>query len=185
MWWPRRGDSAGDGDTEQDSGRWAMADVAVAGREPPVEASVVPRQIGPHSAITPEQLGAALHDLDITYVRDADGGFVAMWERHAVLFALEGPADDILVIRARPLGTVPIDWAHRAYEVVNEWNHARRYVKAYVADANGLDQLPIYAEMQVPFGAGVQCGVLADLLSLAVTELGCFVDWLHDGGALL
>ena len=185
MRWPRRGDSTGGGDTEQDSRRWAMADVAVAGREPPVDVTVVPRQAGPHSTLGPDQVGAALHDLDITYVRDADGGFVAMWERHAVLFALEGPADDILVIRARPLGTVPVQWRHRAYEVVNEWNYTRRYVKAYVGDVNGLDQLPIYAEMQLPFGAGVQCGVLADLLNLAVTELGCFVDWLHDGGGLL
>ena len=73
-----------------------------------------------------------------------------MWERHAVLFTLEGPDDEILVMRARPHATVPPDWADRAYRVVNEWNHTRRFCKAYVGDPTERGQLPIYAELQVP-----------------------------------
>jgi Putative bacterial sensory transduction regulator len=70
--------------------------------------------------------------------------------RHAVLFPLEGPADQILVIRARPHATVPPDWADRAYRVVNEWNHLRRFMKAYIGDPTDSGQLPIYAEIQMP-----------------------------------
>ena len=62
----------------------------------------------------------------------------------------KGPEDEILVMRARPHATVPPDWADRAYRVVNEWNHTRRFCKAYVGDPTERGQLPIYAEMQVP-----------------------------------
>ena len=48
--------------------------------------------------------------------------------------------------------TVPPDWADRAYRVVNEWNHTRRFCKAYVGDPTERGQLPIYAELQVPLG---------------------------------
>ena len=67
-----------------------------------------------------------------------------------MLFTLEGPDDEILVMRARPHATVPPDWADRAYRVVNEWNHTRRFCKAYVGDPTERGQLPIYAELQVP-----------------------------------
>src|SRR5205807_1388074 len=87
---------------------------------------------------------------------DGDGSLLAMWERHAVLFTLEGPDDEILVIRARPHGTVPPDWADRAYRVVNEWNHSRRFCKAYIGDPTERGQLPIYAEMQVLLGPVAQ-----------------------------
>ncbi|HEY7176316.1 MAG TPA: YbjN domain-containing protein [Micromonosporaceae bacterium] len=150
-----------------------------------VSATVIPRQSGGITAITPERLADALDQLNVRYICDADGAFVAMWERHAVLVALEGPADDILVIRVRPHETVPLEWAQRAYEAVNEWNHARRFGKAYVGDANGLGRLPIFAELQMPFGAGVHPALLVDVLKCAVVESRYFVDWLHDGGALL
>ena len=48
---------------------------------------------------------------EIRYLTDSDGSLLAMWERHAVLFAIEGPEDEILVMRGRPHGTVSPDWA--------------------------------------------------------------------------
>ena len=84
----------------------------------------------------------ALDRLEIRYLTDGDGSLLAMWERHALLFALEGPDDEILVMRGRPHGTVPPDWADRAYRVVNEWNHTRRFCKAYVGDATERGMLP-------------------------------------------
>jgi hypothetical protein len=135
--------------------------------------------------VTLRRVGEALDLLDVRYLADGDGSLLAMWERHAVLFTLEGPDDEILVIRARPHATVPPDWADRAYRVVNEWNHTRRFCKAYVGDPTERGQLPIYAELQVPLSAGAQDALLVELLDCGAAVATSFVDWLHDEGALL
>ncbi|GAA4598787.1 hypothetical protein GCM10023107_46070 [Actinoplanes octamycinicus] len=131
------------------------------------------------------RIGKALDLLDIRFLADGGGSLLAMWERHAVLFTLEGPDDEILVMRARPHATVPPDWADRAYRVVNEWNHTRRFCKAYVGDPTERGQLPIYAELQVPLAAGTHDTLLVELLDCGAAVATSFVDWLHDEGALL
>jgi hypothetical protein len=131
------------------------------------------------------RIGKALDLLDIRFLADGGGSLLAMWERHAVLFTLEGPDDEILVMRARPHATVPPDWADRAYRVVNEWNHTRRFCKAYVGDPTERGQLPIYAELQVPLAAGTHDALLVELLDCGAAVATSFVDWLHDEGALL
>ena len=136
-------------------------------------------------AVTLRRVGEALDRLDVRYLADGDGSLLAMWERHAVLFTLEGPDDEILVMRARPHATVPPDWADRAYRVVNEWNHTRRFCKAYVGDPTDRGQLPLYAEMQVPLGAGAHEALLVEMVDCAAAVALGFVDWLHDEGALL
>jgi hypothetical protein len=135
--------------------------------------------------VTLRRIGEALDLLDVRYLSDGDGSLLAMWERHAVLFTLEGPDDEILVIRARPHATVPPDWADRAYRVVNEWNHTRRFCKAYVGDPTERGQLPIYAELQVPLSAGSHDALLVELVDCGAAVATSFVDWLHDEGALL
>lgn len=135
--------------------------------------------------VTLPRIGAALDRLDVRYLADGDGNLLAMWERHAVLFTLEGPDDEILVLRARPHATVPPDWADRAYRVVNEWNHTRRFCKAYVGDPTERGQLPIYAELQVPLGAGAHDALLVEMLDCGAAVATTFVNWLHDEGALL
>jgi hypothetical protein len=135
--------------------------------------------------VTIERIVTALNELDIRYLSDGDGTVLAMWERHAVLIALEGPDDEILMMRARPHATVPRDWADRAYRAVNEWNHSRRFCKAYVGDPSDRDQLPIYAEVQVPLGAGVHEALLLELIDCGVSVSQGFVEWLHDEGCLL
>jgi len=132
-----------------------------------------------------QRIGTALDKLDIRFLNDGGGSLLAMWERHAVLFTIEGPDDEILVIRARPHMTVPPDWADRAYRVVNEWNHTRRFCKAYIGDPTERNQLPIYAELQVPLTAGVHDELLVELIDCAAAVATSFVDWLHDEGALL
>ncbi|SDZ41454.1 Putative sensory transduction regulator [Micromonospora pattaloongensis] len=139
----------------------------------------------PAAPVTLSRVGEALDLLDIRYLADGDGSLLAMWERHAVLFTLEGPDDEILVVRARPHSTVPPDWADRAYRVVNEWNHTRRFCKAYVGDPTERGQLPIYAELQVPLGAGAHDALLVEMLDCGAAVATTFVDWLHDEGALL
>ncbi|WP_229073004.1 YbjN domain-containing protein [Actinoplanes sp. DH11] len=131
------------------------------------------------------RIGKALDMLDIRFLADGGGSLLAMWERHAVLFTLEGPDDEILVMRARPHATVPPDWADRAYRVVNEWNHTRRFCKAYVGDPTERGQLPIYAELQVPLAAGAHDALLVEMLDCGAAVATSFVDWLHDEGALL
>jgi hypothetical protein len=135
--------------------------------------------------VTLDRVGEALDLLDVRYLADGDGSLLAMWERHAVLFALEGPDDEILVMRARPHSTVPPDWADHAYRTVNEWNHTRRFCKAYVGDPTERGQLPIYAEVQVPLRSGAHDALLVELLDCGAAVASTFVDWLHDEGALL
>lgn len=135
--------------------------------------------------VTLRRIADALDTLDVRYLADGDGSLLAMWERHALLFTLEGPVDEILVMRARPHATVPPDWADRAYRVVNEWNHTRRFCKAYVGDPTERGQLPIYAELQVPLSSGAHDALLIEMLECGAAVATTFVDWLHDEGALL
>lgn len=135
--------------------------------------------------LTMHRVREALDRLDIRYLTDADGSLLAMWERHAVLFSIEGPEDEILVMRGRPHGTVSPDWADRAYRIVNEWNLTRRFCKAYVGDVTERGMLPIYAEIQMPVQAGVHDALLNEWLDCAAAVTSAFVDWLHDDGALL
>ena len=172
-WWQRRA-----GHTDTRAGEPVGADVTT------VDDLVVNRSpvVAP---VTLTRIAEALDRLDIRYLTDGGGTLLALWERHAVLFALEGPDDEILVMRARPHATVPPDWADRSYRVVNEWNHSRRFCKAYVGDPTDRGQLPIYAEMQVPLGAGTHDALLVELVDCAAAVALGFVDWLHDEGALL
>jgi hypothetical protein len=177
-WWPKRGGQAGGEDSPAVGGDVGLRLELPLQRVPEPSETVV-------SPVNLERLGAALERLEIRYLTDGDGSLLAMWERHAVLFALEGPQDEILVIRARPHGTVPRDWADRAYRVVNEWNHSRRFCKAYVGDPTERGMLPIYAEMQVPLISGSHEALLAELIDCAAAVAVAFVDWLHDEGGLL
>jgi hypothetical protein len=148
----------------------------------------VPAQRVPDGIVRPisiRRIREALDRLEIRYLTDSDGSLLAMWERHAVLFAIEGPEDEILVMRGRPHGTVSPDWADRAYRVVNEWNHTRRFCKAYVGDPTERSMLPIYAEIKVPLQSGVHDRLLDELVDCAAAVTSAFVDWLHDDGALL
>lgn len=176
-WWPKRGGQA-DGGSSANGGDVDLRIELPTQRAPEPAETLV-------AAVDMARLGAALDRLEIRYLTDGDGSLLAMWERHAVLFTLEGPDDEILVIRARPHGTVPPDWADRAYRVVNEWNHSRRFCKAYVGDPTERGQLPIYAEMQVPLISGAHDALLVELIDCAAAVAVAFVDWIHDEGGLL
>jgi putative sensory transduction regulator len=191
-WWSWRPGSTGGGQTEA-GGEVALQSSVRVGvptqREPghtgvSAELSSIDEtdQVSP---VTLARIGKALDLLDIRFLADGGGSLLAMWERHAVLFTLEGPDDEILVMRARPHATVPPDWADRAYRVVNEWNHTRRFCKAYVGDPTERGQLPIYAELQVPLNSGAHDALLVEMLDCGAAVATSFVDWLHDEGALL
>lgn len=132
------------------------------------------------------RLSDALRRIDVHFLADADSEcLVAMWERHAVMFALEGPDADILMVRARAHSTVPRDFADRAYPAVNAWNHDRRFLKAYLGEPTESGQLPLYAEMQIPLVPGVHDTLLDELLGCAVDVAESWADWLHTDGAVL
>ncbi|MBQ1045853.1 MULTISPECIES: YbjN domain-containing protein [Micromonospora] len=192
-WWSWRPGPAAGGEPETRSGVTVDDTIRVGPptpRQPGDDAPVperpaladMPATVAP---VTLSRVCDALDLLDVRYLADGDGNLLAMWERHAVLVALEGPEDEILVMRARPHATVPPDWADRAYRVVNEWNHTRRFCKAYIGDPTERGQLPIYAELQVPLGAGAHDALLVEMLDCGAAVATTFVDWLHDEGALL
>lgn len=143
------------------------------------------RRSGTVSPVTLQRISSCLSRQDIRHLTDTDGALLALWERHAVLFTLEGPEDEILVIRARAHATVPLEWAERAYAAVNEWNHARRFMKAYVGDPTERGGLPFYAEMQVPFLAGAHDELVDELLDCAMAVSATYVDWLHSDAGVL
>jgi hypothetical protein len=189
-WWSwRPGPAAGDAPDADDSSVRSTVRVGVPAQRDPARAAPADLPKAEESeqvaAVTLARIGKALDLLDIRFLADGGGSLLAMWERHAVLFTLEGPDDEILVMRARPHATVPPDWADRAYRVVNEWNHTRRFCKAYVGDPTERGQLPIYAEMQVPLAAGAHDALVVEMLDCGAAVATSFVDWLHDEGALL
>lgn len=194
-WWSWRTGHAGGGEAEAGN-RAARGNLRVgppAARKPADDcgggerssADAAPQPAGPGDPVTLARVAAALDHVGVRYLADGCGRLLGMWERHAVLFTLEGPDDEILVVRARPHSTVPPDWADRAYRVVNEWNHTRRFGKAYVGDPTERGQLPIYVEQQVPLRAGATDALLAELLECAAVVAASFVDWLYEEGALL
>ncbi|MEV4480334.1 YbjN domain-containing protein [Micromonospora coxensis] len=192
-WWSWRPGPASGGDPETRSGTTVDSTVRVgppSPRQPGDECKATDRTVTADmpvtvAPVTLRRVCDALDLLDVRYLADGDGNLLAMWERHAVLVTLEGPEDEILVMRARPHATVPPDWADRAYRVVNEWNHTRRFCKAYIGDPTERGQLPIYAELQVPLGAGTHDALLVEMLDCGAAVATTFVDWLHDEGALL
>ncbi|MCT2281747.1 YbjN domain-containing protein [Micromonospora chalcea] len=192
-WWSWRPGPAAGGEPETRSGVTVDDTIRVGPPTPRQPGDDAPAPERPALAdmpatvapVTLSRVCDALDLLDVRYLADGDGNLLAMWERHAVLVALEGPEDEILVMRARPHATVPPDWADRAYRVVNEWNHTRRFCKAYIGDPTERGQLPIYAELQVPLGAGAHDALLVEMLDCGAAVATTFVDWLHDEGALL
>jgi Putative bacterial sensory transduction regulator len=188
-WWSWRPGQTGGGEPEAQRGVQERVRIGLPQpREPEPASSDLSAMDSLTATVEPVDLGRlseALDLLDVRYLADGDGSLLAMWERHAVLFTLEGPDDEILVMRARPHATVPPDWADHAYRVVNEWNHTRRFCKAYVGDPTERGQLPIYAELQVPLSAGAHDALLVELLDCGAAVASSFVDWLHDEGALL
>lgn len=135
--------------------------------------------------LTLARLRGALDDLDVRYLIEAEGSLLAVWARHAMLFTVEGPADEILVIRARAHATVAPERADRAYRTVNDWNRTRRFGKAYVGDPMWGGQLPVYAELQVSLEAGIHGTLLVELLECGAAAAASFVDWLHGDSGLL
>ena len=132
-----------------------------------------------------DRVADALKRLGIRYLTDEDGNLLAMWEKHVVLFALEGPDSEVLVMRARAYNALPQDWADRAYAAVNEWNHTRRFLKSYVGDETESGRLSLYAEMQLPLVPGLHDALLDELIDCAAAVSGSWANWLHDEGALL
>ncbi|MGH3656766.1 MAG: YbjN domain-containing protein, partial [Micromonosporaceae bacterium] len=129
--------------------------------------------------ISTDRIAESLKRLGIRYLSDENNHLLAMWERHVVLFALEGPDDEILVIRARAYSGVPKDWAERAYTAVNEWNHTRRFLKSYVGDETESGLLSLYAEMQLPLVPGVHDALLDEVVDCAAAVSGSWVAWLY------
>ncbi len=144
-----------------------------------------PPERGAVTPVTLSRIAGALSNIDVRYLSDGYGNLLAMWERHALLYTMEGPEDEILVIRARPHATVPLDFADRAYRAVNEWNHLNRFAKAYVGDPTLGGQLPIYAETQIPLSSGAHDALLAELVECGASVATDFVDWLHSEAALI
>jgi hypothetical protein len=150
----------------------------------------IPTQVKrrPPEAVAPvsiDRVADALKRLSIRYLTDQDGNLLAMWEKHVVLFALEGPGREVLVMRARAYNALPPDWSDRAYAAVNEWNHTRRFLKSYVGDETESGRLSLYAEMQLPMAPGVHDALLDELIDCAAAVSGSWANWLHDEGALL
>ena len=166
--------------------RWAVADVfgrrARSDREWRDRAAAVSV---PSSRSRRTGSRQALDRLDVRYIRDADGDLLAMWERHAVLFAIEGPVDEILVMRARPHATVPPRLGRPGVRVVNEWNHTRRFCKAYVGDPTDAVSCRSTRRSRCHSSPAYTTRCWSSCIDCGVSVSECFVNWLHDEGALL
>ncbi|MGH3736803.1 MAG: YbjN domain-containing protein [Micromonosporaceae bacterium] len=182
-WW-RRQDWAADRSRGETASAGAAKNVAT-GIQLSIPAQPDRRTPNAVTPVTAERVAGALKRLGIRYLTDEDGNLLAMWERHVVLFALEGPDADILVMRARTYNPVPADWADRAYTAVNEWNHTRRFLKSYVGDETEQGKLSLYAEMQIPLVPGLHDALLDELVDCAAAVSGSWVEWMHEEGALL
>jgi len=98
-WWSWRPGSTGGSEPETSGGEVALQSSVRVGvptqREPGTSAvSADLSTIDDSDRVAPvtlERIGKALDLLDIRFLADGGGSLLAMWERHAVLFTLEGP----------------------------------------------------------------------------------------------
>ena len=183
-WWRRQGWSA-DRERPEDVPQNAETATDQTHSRTPIPAQLDRRARYAATKVTMDRVAQSLKRLGIRYLTDEDGNLLAMWERHVVLFALEGPDQEILVMRARAYHTVPEDLAQRAYAAVNEWNHTRRFMKSYVGDRTESGQFALYAEMQIPIVPGAHDALLDELIDCAAAVSGAWVDWMHDEGGIL
>lgn len=130
--------------------------------------------------ITIERIQSTLDHLQITHLEEDEKSVLAQWARHAMLFAVEGPSEEILVMRAQPYGTLPLVDLERVRLVLNEWNHTHRFMKAYVGDPTEKNRLPIYGEIQVPLAVGVADDQLVEFIDCGAAVATLLVDWLHN-----
>lgn len=135
--------------------------------------------------LTDERLVASLRRLNIRYLVDEAGALLAMWERHVVQIRREGPAGEILVLRARAYSTLPAEWNDRAFRAVNEWNRTRRFLKAYVGEPTESGSVPLYGETQIPLRPGVPDDLLDEFVDCAAAVSGAYIDWLHGEAGIL
>lgn len=135
--------------------------------------------------LSDERITASLRRLNIRYLVDEAGALLAMWERHVVQIRREGPAGEILVLRARAYATLPADWNDRAFRAANEWNRTRRFLKAYVGEPTESGAVPLYGEIQLPLRPGVPDDLLDEFIDCAAAVSGAYVDWLHGEAAVL
>ncbi|HZE38543.1 MAG TPA: YbjN domain-containing protein [Stackebrandtia sp.] len=135
--------------------------------------------------LTEERLVESLKRLSIRYLVDEGGSLLAMWERHIMQIRLEGPENDILVLRARAYQTLPSDWNDHAFRATNEWNRTRRFLKAYVGESTEAGRIPLYGETQLPLRPGLTDALLDEFIDCAAAVSGAYIDWLHDEGGVL
>src|SRR5947207_1489431 len=114
-WWPRRGGQADTGNAGVGSTDTGVRLEVPVQRRPEACDCVV-------SSVTMERLSAAMTRLEIRYLTDGDDSMLAMWERHAVLFTLEGPGSRPRA-RSKPPGTCP---AGRGIRAPARWCPSRR-----------------------------------------------------------
>lgn len=131
-------------------------------------------------ALDGQRIPGMLDLFSIFYLSDGQGALLALWERHAMLFTVEGGTGEILVMRVKPHRTIPPSLRSVAYKVINEWNRDHLFMKAYVGDPDRHGQLPVYAEMQLPMASGIADTLLFELLDTGISVAAAFVGWLHD-----
>ncbi|MGC4806618.1 YbjN domain-containing protein [Micromonospora sp. DT233] len=134
--------------------------------------------------ITIDRIQTTLDDLGVGYQEEDEESVLALWLRHRMLFAVEGPTEEILMMRAQINTTLPIAESARARLAVNEWNHTRRFMKAYVGDPDDENRIHIYGEMQIPLGTGATDQQLAELIDCGAAVGTLLAEWMHDEGCL-
>ena len=141
-----------------------------------------PDRIAP---VTLGRIGKALDLLDIRFLADGSGSLLAMWERHAVLFTLEGPDDEILVMRpgrtprSRRTGRI----GRTAWSTSGTTPAASaRPTSATPPSGGSCRSTPRCRCRSTP---GAHDALLVEMLDCGAAVATSFVDWLHDEGALL
>ncbi|WP_244295434.1 YbjN domain-containing protein [Micromonospora orduensis] len=134
--------------------------------------------------VTSSRLVEILNKLEVQHVSDDAGNLLAVWKRHVVQISLEGPDESILVVRMRPNATARLALREATQVVVNEWNHTRRFLKAYIADPTPNGRLPLYGEMQLPVSAGVNDAFLLEFLDAGLAVATTYTEWLFTEGVL-
>ncbi|WP_353900189.1 YbjN domain-containing protein [Micromonospora harpali] len=130
--------------------------------------------------LTIDRLQTTLDYLEIAYSEEGERFILARWSRHTMLFATEGPAEDILVMRVHPDATLPLIESERVRFVLNEWNHTRRFMKAYMGDPTEANRIPIYGEVQISLSAGATDNQLVEFVDCGAAVGTSLVDWLHN-----
>lgn len=128
--------------------------------------------------LTVERIKATLDARGSQYGVDDDGDVGGYWDGHLFYFFLLGQSSEYLQVRGRWNRNVGLDRRDALTVLVNDWNAAKLWPKAYTREEE--DRVGVYAEHTVDYEHGLTDEQLDLHIACAIATSGQLFDLLDE-----